>query len=64
MDWQLPDIGKTTIIFYPAALARTQYVAEDTVIMSIGGSRLVPCISASCRVIPMDMHRFVYSRKK
>ena len=36
-----------------------QYVSGDTVILSIGGSRLFPCISVSCRVIPMDTHWFV-----
>ena len=32
--------------------------------MLIGGSRLFPCISVLCRIIPMDTHWFVYSRKK
>ena len=39
-----------------------QYVPRDTVILSIGGSRLFPCISLSCRVMPMDTHWFVQSR--
>ena len=42
------------MIFYPAALACTQYVSGDTVILSIDGSQLFPCISVLCRVIPMD----------
>ena len=51
-DWQLPDNGKTIRIkFYPA------------VILSIGGSQLIQCISVLCRVIPMDTPWFVYSRK-
>ena len=65
MYWQLHDIGKTmTNDIYPAALAGTQYVSGDTVTLSIGVSRLFPCISVSCRVIPMDTHWFVYSRKQ
>ena len=56
-------VKRQQIIFYPAALACMQYVLRDTVILSIGGSRLFPCISLSCRVIPMDTHWFVYSRK-
>jgi len=58
MDWQLPDIGKTitnNILLY---------VSAYSVILSISGSRLFPCISVKCRVIPMDMHWFVYSQKK
>jgi len=61
MDWQLPDIGKT-ITFYPAALVHTQYMKGDTVILSIGSSRLFTYISVSCRVIPIDTHWFVYSQ--
>ena len=61
MDWQLPDIGKT--ITNNILPARTQYLLGDTVILSVGGSRLFPCISVSCRVIPMDTHWSVYSQK-
>ena len=62
MDWQLPDIVKTiTNNILPSSLRA--YVSGDTVILLIGGSRLFPCISVSCRVIPMDTHWFVYSRK-
>ena len=35
-------VKRQQIIFYPAALACTQYVSGDTVILSIGGSRLFP----------------------
>jgi len=51
MDWQLPDIGKTIT---------NTILPSSPVILSIGGSRLFPCISVSCRVIPMDTHWFVY----
>ena len=62
MDWQLPDIGKTiTNNILPSSLSA--YVSGDTVIQLIGGSRLFPCISVSCRVIPMDTDWSVYSRK-
>ena len=53
------SVKQKRIIVYPAAFARTQYVLGETVIMSISGSRLSPCIS----VIPMNTHWFVYSRK-
>ena len=33
MEWQLSDIGKTITNNYLAALARSQYVSGDTVIM-------------------------------
>ena len=66
--FDIPDIGKTiTIIFYPATLARTQYVSGDTVILSIGdfilsirGSRLFPRISVC--VVPINTQWFVYCR--
>ena len=35
-------VKQQQIIFYPAALACTQYVSGDTVILSICGSRLFP----------------------
>ena len=51
MDWQLHNIGKTiTNNILPSSLTGV------TVILSIGGSRLFPCISVSCHVIPMDTH--------
>jgi len=50
MDLQLPDIGKTiTNNILPSSLSVTQYVSGDTVILSIGDSRLFPCISVSRR---------------
>jgi len=65
MDWQLPDIGKTiTNNILPSSIGAYTYHTGDTIILSIGGSRLFPCISVSCSVILMDTHWFVYSRKK
>ena len=62
MDWQLPYIGQTiTNNILPSSLS--QYVSGGTVTLSIGGSRLFPCIFVSCRVIPMDTHWFVYRQK-
>ena len=55
MDWQLPDIDKTiTNNILPSSLSA--YVSGNTVILSIGGSRLFPCFSVSCRVIPIMNH--------
>ena len=39
-----------------------KYVSGDTVILLIGGSRLFPCISVSCRVIPMDTHWYIVGK--
>ena len=58
------SVKRKRIIFYPAVLARTQYVSGDIVILSISGSRLFLCVTVSCSVIPMDTHWFVYSRTK
>jgi len=65
MDWQLPDISTMiTNNILPSSLNAYPVHIGDTVILLIGGSRLFPCISVLCRIIPMDTHWFVYSRKK
>ena len=64
MDCQLPNIDKTiTNNISPSSISAYAVRIGDTVILSIVGIRLFPCISVSCRVIPMDTHWFVYSRK-
>jgi len=61
MGWQLLDIGKTiTNNVLPSSLGA---YAVRTGRYSHSVDRLFPCISVSCRVIPMDTHWFVYSRK-
>jgi len=60
MDRQLHGIVKTiTNNILPSILSGYR----EIVILLIDGSRLFPCISVLCRVIPMDTHWFVYSRK-
>ena len=64
-DWQLPDINKTITNYILLSILSAYGVRiVRYIILSIGGSRLFPCISVSCRVIPIDTHWFVYSRKK
>ena len=60
LDWQLPDIGKTIMNnILPGSLSAYTVRIGRYVILSIGVSRLFPCISVLCCVIPMDTHWFV-----
>ena len=58
MDWQLPDIGKTiTNIILPSSLsAYAVRIGRYSYSVDRRLSWLLPCISVSCRVIPMNTH--------
>jgi len=66
MDWQLAFIGKMitnnilprSLSAYAVHIGRYSHSVDRWLL-----SPLFPCISVSCRVIPMDTYCFVYSRK-